>query len=84
MNNGTGALYPTIEIGGVSYELRISREVLLYRLSRKGISLADLRGRRASRRCMTCCTPSSRTNIWAAWRIWSLRFRAKTNSSCSM
>jgi len=42
--NGTGAAYPTIELAGVTYELRISREVLLYRLSRKGISLADLRG----------------------------------------
>ena len=40
----SGILYPTIELGGVSYELRISREILLYRLSAKGISMINLRG----------------------------------------
>lgn len=40
----TGIHYPTIELAGTSYELSITREILLYRLSRKGVSMADLRG----------------------------------------
>lgn len=40
----TGVLYPTFELAGITYELRIDREILLYRLSRKGVTLGDLRG----------------------------------------
>ena len=39
----TGIEYPTITLGGVAYELRLSRHVLAFRLSKRGLTLADLR-----------------------------------------
>ena len=41
-NNGTGILYPTIELGGATFTLRFTRGALLYRLSRRGVTTADL------------------------------------------
>ncbi len=41
-SNGTGIEYPTIELGGKTYTVKFTRGALLYRLSRKGSSLADL------------------------------------------
>lgn len=40
-SNGTGAVYPTLELGGVTYALKFTRYSLLYRLSRRGIQIAD-------------------------------------------
>jgi len=40
--NGTGVVYPTIELGGVTYELRITRGALLYRISKNQIDMNDL------------------------------------------
>ena len=40
--NGTGIVYPTIEIEGKSYELKVSRGTLLYRLSARGVNLVDI------------------------------------------
>lgn len=37
--NGTGIIYPTIELGGVTYELKFTRGALFYRLSRLGVDL---------------------------------------------
>lgn len=42
--NGTGIIYPEITLDDVTYTLKISREVLLYRLSAKGVRILDLRG----------------------------------------
>lgn len=42
MNNGTGVQYPEITLGGFTYVVKCTRAVLLYRLSRKGISFSDL------------------------------------------
>lgn len=40
--NGTGIIYPTIELGGKFYTVKFTRGGLLYRLSRSGTSLSDL------------------------------------------
>jgi hypothetical protein len=40
--NGTGVVYPTIELGGVTYELRITRGALLYRISKNQVDMNDL------------------------------------------
>ncbi len=42
-SNGTGIDYPTIELGGKTYTVKFTRGGLLYRLSKSGSSLADLR-----------------------------------------
>lgn len=39
---GTGIEFPKITLGGVEYELKFTRGALLYRISRKGIAMADL------------------------------------------
>lgn len=38
----TGILYPTVELEGKSYELKVTRGVLLYRLSKAGINISDI------------------------------------------
>lgn len=40
--NGTGVQYPHITLGGVDYELKFTREVLYYRLSKAGLDLGNL------------------------------------------
>jgi hypothetical protein len=40
--NGTGVQYPEITLGGVTYTVKCTRAVLLFRLSRKGIAFTDL------------------------------------------
>lgn len=45
-SNGTGITYPTIELGGKVYTVKFTRGGLLYRLSKQGTNLADLRGSR--------------------------------------
>jgi hypothetical protein len=40
--NGSGIIYPTIELGGVRYVIKFTRGGLLYRLSKGGVSFADL------------------------------------------
>jgi hypothetical protein len=42
-SNGTGIDYPTIELDGKMYTVKFTRGALLYRLSKSGSSLADLR-----------------------------------------
>lgn len=44
MDNGTGIIYPVIELGGIKYTVKFSRGGILYRLSKSGTSLADLTG----------------------------------------
>jgi hypothetical protein len=41
--NGTGIEYPKITLGGVEYELKVTRGALIYRFSQRGISLASLK-----------------------------------------
>lgn len=41
--NGTGIVYPTIELGGKTYTVKFTRGGLLYRLSKSGTNIADLR-----------------------------------------
>ena len=41
--NGTGIDYPRLTLGGVEYELKFTRGALLYRISRRGISVSTLR-----------------------------------------
>ncbi len=41
--NGTGIQYPTLELGGVTYTVKFSRGGILYRLSKSGTNLSDLR-----------------------------------------
>lgn len=40
--NGTGIIYPTIELEGKTYELKVTRGALLYRLSKAGVNIADI------------------------------------------
>lgn len=42
--NGTGIIYPTLELGGKTYIVKFSRGGILYRLSKSGTSLMDLTG----------------------------------------
>ncbi len=38
----TGILFPEVELAGVKYTLKFTREVLLYRLSRRGLDVGNL------------------------------------------
>ncbi len=40
--NGSGIIYPTIELGGVTYVVKFTRGGLLYRLSKSATNLSDL------------------------------------------
>jgi hypothetical protein len=40
--NGTGIIYPKIELDGKKYELKVSRGALLYDLSRNGVSIGEI------------------------------------------
>jgi hypothetical protein len=40
--NGTGVTYPTIELGGVTYELKVTREAAIYRVGKNGLNFSDL------------------------------------------
>jgi len=40
--NGTGIDYPTLELGGVKYTLKVTRGVMIFRLSDAGINLAEI------------------------------------------
>ena len=40
--NGTGIIYPTLELGGKTYTVKFTRGGLLYRLSKSGASFSDL------------------------------------------
>jgi hypothetical protein len=41
--NGTGIIYPTIELGGVTYELKLTRDRIRFRMSDAGCNISDLR-----------------------------------------
>ncbi len=43
LTNGTGVIYPTLELGGKIYTVKFTRGGILYRLSKSGTNLADLR-----------------------------------------
>lgn len=45
--NGTGITYPTLELGGKTYTVKFSRGGMLYRLSKTGTNLADLKGQKS-------------------------------------
>ncbi len=45
--NGSGIEYPHVTLGGVTYEVKMTRGTLLYRLSRNGIDLRELTGPKA-------------------------------------
>jgi len=40
--NGTGVVYPTVELGGRIYVVKFTRGGILYRLSKAGVDLAAL------------------------------------------
>jgi hypothetical protein len=40
--NGTGIIYPEIELGGKTYVVRFDKEVMVYRLSKANANFADL------------------------------------------
>src|SRR5579871_1218267 len=40
--NGTGIQYPEITLGGVTYVVRFTRGALLYRVAKRGLTIADV------------------------------------------
>jgi len=40
--NGTGIDYPTLELGGTKYTLKVTRGAMVFRLSDAGINLSEL------------------------------------------
>ncbi len=40
--NGTGIIYPTVELGGRLYQVKFTRGGIMYRLSKAGVDLAML------------------------------------------
>lgn len=40
--NGTGIEYPSVVLGGVTYTVKFMRGAILYRMSRLGVTFADL------------------------------------------
>jgi hypothetical protein len=45
LNKGTGSKYPTVTLGGVTYPVKVTREILLYRMIQKGIDFSNKNNR---------------------------------------